>query len=526
VTALRFAATFPARAIELRKVVPEWVVVAAGATVALLPQLSRPGPEMDEGLVLSYAERLLHGAIPYRDFPYYGPANLWNVAAAFALFGVRQSVERGLGLVYVVATIVGIYLLVRRASLHAAVAAVVATVALAMLSLGVWAYVTRPAVAFLIWSILLATKSEDASTRQDLVRFALAGLLAGWSILCRIDFVLVVIPAAAVLASQMERPARRWFTGSLLAAQLLYLPYLVVSGGAGIHRGIREFTASAPQRHLPLPSPLHHGGLLYATGLALCVLGAAAVLLWRRSPHAVPIAAVTAASVGAIPLTLSRPDVGHVSAIAIIVYGVLPLAAVELREHFQATWLPMRALRFVTALSVIWGIGLLVPAAFLADTASMVRGSVFRGSVVRSEGRTFIMSNASDAANVQRVLDTANRVALRGQSLFVGPNDLRWADYGPTYLYFLLPQLRPASYYTVINPGVVNGPDSTLAHDLLQADWLILSTKWDKIREPHAKPGSDAPNEVVRTKFCVRFHAGTYRLYESRRLATGLGSCR
>jgi hypothetical protein len=480
---------------------------------------------MDEGLVLSYAERLLHGAIPYRDFPYYGPANLWNVAAAFALFGVRQSVERGLGLVYVVATIVGIYLLVRRTSLHAAVGAVVATVSLAMVSLGVWAYVTRPAIAFLVWSILLATQCERAATGRDRVRFALAGLLAGWSILCRIDFVLVVIPAAVVLVSRMERPARRWYTASLAAALLLYLPYLILSGPAGIRRGIREFTASASQRHLPLPSPVHQIGLLYPTALALCVLGAAAVLLWRRSPHAIPIAAVTAAAVGAIPLTLSRPDVGHVAAIAILVYGVLPLAAVELRRHLQATSLPSLALRFVTGLSVIWGLGLLVPTAFLADTASIVRGSVFGGSVVRSEGRTFILAHANDAASVQRVLDTVNRVARRGQSLFVGPYDLRWADYGPTYLYFLLPQLRPASYYTVINPGVMNGPDSTLAHDLLHADWLILSSKWDNIREPNAKPGSAAPNEVVRAKFCVRLRAGTYRLYESRRLASGLGGC-
>ena len=108
----------------------------------------------------------------------------------------------------------------------------------------------------------------------------------------------------------------------------------------------------------------------------------------------------------------------------------------------------------------------------------------------------------------------------------MGPTDLRRAVYGPTYLYYLLPQLKPASYYTVINPGVVNGPDSTLAHDLLRADWLILVSKWDKIREPNATQlGSAAPNEVVRTKFCVRLHVGAYRLYEARRLASPRGVC-
>ena len=62
------------------------VLVAVVAALALVPQLSRPGPEMDEGIVLSYAVRVLHGAVPYRDFQeFYGPGNSWSVAAAFGL---------------------------------------------------------------------------------------------------------------------------------------------------------------------------------------------------------------------------------------------------------------------------------------------------------------------------------------------------------------------------------------------------------------------------------------------------------
>jgi hypothetical protein len=523
----RPVATVVARPIALGRLVPDWLVVAAVSSVALLPQMSRPGPEMDEGLVLSYAERLLHGAVPYRDFPYYGPANLWNLAAAFALFGVRQSVERALGLGYIVATVVGIYLLVRRASFRAAVASVVVTVALAM-AIGVWAYVTRPAIAFLVWSILLATQGKHTNNGRDRLRFALAGLLAGWSILCRIDFVLAVLPAAALLLWRMDRTARRWYAGSLAAALLLYLPYLVLSGPSGIHRGIREFTASASQRRLPVPSPLviPNGSLLFGSALAVAVIAAVAISLWRRSAHAVALGAVAVASVGAVPLTLSRADDTHVSSIALLIYGVLPLAVVELGKHLPATSVSSRVLRFATAASVVWGVALLVAVGLLADTASMVRGSVFRGPVVRSEGRTFILANKRDAADAQKVVSAADRLAHRGQYLFVGPTNLRRAVYGPTYMYFLLPQLRPASYYTVINPGVVNGTDSTLAHDLLRADWLILVSKWDNVREPHAwQVGSAAPNHVVRTKFCLRLRAGAYRLYEARRLVSGRGEC-
>lgn len=527
VSMLRFGAALPARALDLCRMVPEWLLVAVAASVALLPQFTRTGPEMDEGLVLSYADRLLGGAIPYRDFPYYGPANLWSVAGAFAIFGVRLNIERAVGLFYVVASIVGIYLLVRRASVRAAVASVVLTVALAM-AIGVWAYPTRPAIAFLVWSILLATSREHATSRRDRLLFALAGFLAGWSLLCRFDFVLVVIPAAIVLVWRMDRIARRWYLASLAAALPLYVPYLVLSGRDGIYRGMREVAASGAKRRLPLPSPivLPHGALLLGSALALCVIGAVAVLLWGRSPHAVALGAVAAAAAGAIPLTLSRADETHISAIALLIYGVLPLAAAEIAAHLRSTSASSRLLRSATAFSVVWGAAAIVAVGLLADTASVLRGSVYRGAPVRSGGRTFILADKRDAAQAQQVISAVDRVAHRGQSIFVGPTDLRRAEYGPTYMYYLLPQLRPASYYTVINPGVVNAPNSTLAHDLLHADWLILVSKWDKIHEPNAgQLGPAAPNEVVRTTFCLRLRAGAYRLYEARRLVSPRDDC-
>jgi hypothetical protein len=291
---------------------------------------------------------------------------------------------------------------------------------------------------------------------------------------------------------------------------------------------MREFAASGAKRRLPLPSPIvfPHGALLYGSAVALCIIGAAAVLLWRRSTHAVALAAVAAAGLGAVPLTLSRADETHITAIALLIYGVLPLAAAEIATHLRPTSASSRLLRSATALSVVWGVAALVGVGLLADTASLVRGSVYHGAVVRSEGRTFILAGKKDAAQAQQVLSAVDRVARRGQSIFVGPTNLRRAEYGPTYMYYLLPQLRPASYYTVINPGVVNAPNSTLAHDLLRADWLILVSKWDKIREPYAGPlGPAAPNKVVRTNFCLRLRSGAYRLYESRRLAPRFGDC-
>ena len=104
-----------------------------------------------------------------------------------------------------------------------------------------------------------------------------------------------------------------------------------------------------------------------------------------------------------------------------------------------------------------------------------------------------------------------------GETVFVGPQDLRRTNYGPTYMYFeLRDHLRPASYYMEMNPGTANREGSGLADELRSADWLILTSVWDDWDEPNESReyGPTEPNEVVRSSFCVRFESDQYRLYE------------
>jgi hypothetical protein len=516
-------------AISLRDAIPAWFVVAAVATVALLPQFSRGGPEMDEGAVLTYATRVLGGAVPYRDFFYYGPGNLWNVAGAFAIFGAHQNVERAVGLLYIVVTIVAVYVLVRRASPRAAVVSTVMTIAVATDS-GIWPYASYAAIAFLTLSILLATRSGGSIARHSRLRFAAAGLCAGWCVLCRFDFGFSILLTSVVVLVHASRSDRCAYLLSLTATVLLYVPYLVLSGTAGIHRELREL-ANSGGRRLPLPAPfaLPTGGLWFGGALALAVLAIAGAVVWRRrSGHGIVLVAAALAAAGQIPLVLSRTDAIHLEPMALLVYGLLPLAAVTLAAQLPPVSLASRALKLVVSLSVVWGVGVLVLLLLVIEGAFLTGAPAYGGTSVRSEGRTFILRNTGDAAAVQRVLSTTDKLARRGQSLFVGPYDLRRTLYAPTYLYFLLPQLRPASYYTVISPGVANRPGSGLVRDLRHADWLILTSKWDAIREPNSSSslGSAAPNSVVRRTFCLRLHVGAYRLYESRRAGASCGSFR
>ena len=76
--------------------------------------LRAPGPPMEEGFMLVFPERVLHGAIPNRDFLHlYGPGSLWALAGAFKVFGVSLLTERLFGLAQQMAIVFGIYALAR-----------------------------------------------------------------------------------------------------------------------------------------------------------------------------------------------------------------------------------------------------------------------------------------------------------------------------------------------------------------------------------------------------------------------------
>ena len=63
--------------------------------------------------------------------------------------------------------------------------------------------------------------------------------------------------------------------------------------------------------------------------------------------------------------------------------------------------------------------------------------------------------------------------------------DLRKTPVSEAYLYYLLPEYPPATYYIEMDPGVANAKDSRLASDLRSADIAILSGAWNDWDEPN-----------------------------------------
>ena len=121
---------------------------------------------------------------------------------------------------------------------------------------------------------------------------------------------------------------------------------------------------------------------------------------------------------------------------------------------------------------------------------------------------------------MQAAVDEVAALAEPGDRLLVGPNDLRRTWYSDVFIYWLLPELEPATYYIEMDPGLANAEGSSLAADVASADWVILTGLWDGWLEPNASMeyGSDAPNQVLRDEFC---EVGTWE----DRQATLYGRC-
>jgi hypothetical protein len=80
-----------------------WVVptLVVGLVIAapLRGVFRAPGAPMEEGFMLVFPERLLHGEIPNKDYLHlYGPGSIWVLAGFFKVLGVSLWTERLVGI--------------------------------------------------------------------------------------------------------------------------------------------------------------------------------------------------------------------------------------------------------------------------------------------------------------------------------------------------------------------------------------------------------------------------------------------
>ena len=488
--------------------------------ISLWQHFDASGFHMDEGFLLVYPELILKGQLPYRDFEtFYGPGGPYALSAVYAIFGSDILVERAVGLAYRLLVVGAVFGLAQRWGVSVAVGcSLIAGFLLA--STGVVAFAWMGAMAFGLFALWLSANPEKNW------RCALGGFFAGIALLYRQDIGPAVIAAAIPLLLNMRGRARwHWLGGAALGILPLGVMTLIV-GFRPVFENLFLLPVlySSPGRRLPLSSADSYVVCLFFTHIIASIVNVtAAVLTVRRQRDSTTARVFLAWALFGLLLThqaWQRLDIIHVLYPAFISIALLPLSLLMLPRQTQSDRTsPARAA--LAALAVFAMVALAAPRVLMEFREAFVMLFVPRPAAtvfVEQNHRSFPFSSQAIARETARVLEQLQRLSKPGERLFVGPADLRRTNLTDTFIYHLMPQLRPATYFVEMNPFSANRPGSRLAADVESADWLVLNRRWDTWKEPNrsGELGSDAPNEVVRRRFRLLGEFGSYLLFQKK----------
>jgi hypothetical protein len=483
-------------------------IVLAFQAAVLLPWLSAAGSPMDEGSVLTYADRAIQGDVPMRDLrSFYGPLNSYLVGGVFKLAGPSLYAERILGLVYHLVLAAALVTLVRRRGLLATAGAALLLVLLPP-PLGPGAFAASGALASSCVAILLASNRRP---------FA-AGAAAGIAVLLRFDWLVpVVLLSLPYLVAWPGRGRLRGLAGFTLMIAT-YVPYLALVGLANVKVAAKQLREGQEGRTLSLPHPpTYPGDVFYLMLFALLVLVVVG-LRRRRTDEGLVFLSVALLGMGLLPYALVRADRAHIVIAATAPIVLLAAAWPAALEEFR-TSISRASARLPARLRI----GLVVTGLALVAllSLSLLAGARLRPGksyAVSHDGRSFRLKYENSARTAELAVERADSIAPPDGRLFVGPADLRRTTYADSYMYFLLPRLQPATFYIALDPHVTERAPHRLVSELPRADVLILNRAYDAVTEANvsAQFGSPAPNRVVARSFCLRAKFGSFLVYARR----------
>ena len=530
------------------------------------------GPPMEEGFMLVFPERILAGDLPHKDFLHlYGPGSLWALAAWFKLVGVSITSERVFGLAQLAGIIFGMMALAWAWGRRVATTVGIMGVLLTTTAIGLTALAWDGAVALLVastWVGLRARRwatdapasasAEDAERRVGRLLIG-AGVLAGIALLFRPDVIVATaLVTAGILAGLGWARWKRWLIG-VIPVLSLYLVHLALSGPSaaikgmfiqpvfdlragrslprppswGTFDGALQKVALLRPQPWPLPSLASpHQAFIWFFLLPIATVFVLGVGWWRvRADREAwrprVLLAVGLLGLGLMPQAMQRADTTHLAWVSCVTLAFLPVAICEFLANLKVP--SLRRLAPTLTVAIVALLPLVVIPHFTARTyvdltKQSVNGNVF-GYPVTYRGRTFYLGAKDIAPVAQRMLEEVGPQIEPGQKLLVGTADLRKTPYSDAYLYYLLPDAQPGTRYIEMDPGMANAPDSGLADEVRNSDWLILSHVWDAWDEPNTSRvnGPDAPNQVVRKHFCAVGDYGPY--FEVYRRRTADGAC-
>jgi hypothetical protein len=534
------AATRPAANIAAPQPATWWIIVVIALVAYLLPLralLHAPGAAMEEGFMLVFPDRVLHGAIPNKDFLYlYGPGSLWALAAVYKVFGTSLVVERLAGLTQLVGLAVGAGMLTRWWGRSVAIAAVVLNVMFVMPSLQLIAIPWTGGVALALGALVaLLQARHDADGRWALI----GGVLAGFAMLFRIDIALALALAGTAALWGLARPIiKRAVIGTGIGLAP-YLVHLATAGPGTVWRGmlIDPMIHLRAARHLPVPpDPGHLVGVarviaavdrswplprltpaqqLFVWFVLLAFLAVALVAfgIWRvrRDPSAFRPRVLLAGALfglGMFPQAVQRADSAHLAWVSGTVVVLLPAALADAITLVRPGW-RMSRVGIGAGVAVVVAVSLLFPTYTARRYVTAVQDSVHPPTSINKthEGRTSIdMLDLQEAIDRDALLQAVEREVQPGSRVIVGNTDMRRVPYNDTFLYYLLPRYVPGTASMEFEPGLTNRRGTTLTGEMERADAFIASDRWLSWDEPNdsMKPGDPGPADVLHRDFCLK----------------------
>ena len=550
-------------------------LVAVVLAIPVRALMRYQGPPMEEGFMLVFPERLLAGDMPHKDFLHlYGPGSLWALAGWYKLVGVSITAERVFGLAQLAGIVFGVMALVWPWGRRVATAAGILGVLLTTTAIGLTALAWDGAVAFIVASVWVGlrarrwlTDTDDPPTAAALGRadrlLVGSGVLAGLALLFRPDAIVATgLATLGLMAGLGWGRWKRWLLGAVPVVSL-YVVHLALSGPSAAIKGmflepvfdlrggrslprppswdtfdgaLQKVALLRPQ---PWPLPALHSpaqAFVWFFLLPAATVFVVGVGWWRvRAEPAAwrprVLLTVGLLGLGLMPQAMQRADTTHLAWVSCVTLAFLPAAICEVLEHVRVPAVQRWAATITVGLVAL--LPLVVIPHFTARTyldlaKQSINGDVF-GYPVTYDGRTFYLGAKDIAPVAQQMLEEIGPQIEPGQKVFVGTADLRKTPYSDAYLYYLLPDATPGTRYIEMDPGMANAPDSGLADEVADSDWLILSHVWDAWDEPNDSRlnGSNEPNEVVARDFCKvdDFGSGDRVFFEVYRRKTADGQC-
>jgi hypothetical protein len=467
-----------------------WQAIAAMAVVVgamlliAIPESHAPVLAMDEGSLLVYPTLMQSGEMPHRDFEtMYGPGNLWVLSAAYRILGADVSTERGVGFLYELGVGLAMLLLARRKGWAIAISAGVVAAGLSMFA-GLYALAWYGSLALGLFAVYLSTETPHV---------LLGGIFAGFALVYRPDFALAIGGVALALWSWP------FIKGVLIGLTPLLIHAALIGPRLAFRTMVLIPVFHTGGRRLPLPWDFSLFWLV--AGSILFGIGAMFLLPREERKHLVVVGVF---AIGLLPQAFQRPDQSHLLEAGSIWVGLVPVFAASLPTiRSRPRW---------NTLTRIGAIGFAT--LLLLGSYENLGLHPERQTSLTNEGRTVYLGKAEDLIPLTALVARIDELSHAGQRLFIGPRDLSLTWNNDTYLYFLFPELQPASYFLEMNPGSANRPGTRLASDVASADFVVLTSKYEGWVEPNSssQPGDPAANHVVDTDFCPDATFGQWEL--------------